>query len=188
MRYDPEGKVTAGDLVNGLSERELTDILWEHGGERQAGRIAGAIIRERRKRPFSSTLELAECIARAKRGAGGRIHPATRAFQALRIATNSELANLEAGLQAAVDVLGSGGRLAVVSYHSGEHRLLKRFLRKNSGVCVCPPGVPLCVCGRKDVLVVLTRRGVSPSPEEVRDNPRARSGRLRAAEKKEGVG
>lgn len=186
MRYDATGGPTARDLVNGLEQRELARILWEYGGETKAERLARAIVEERKRRPICTTLELAELVSRVKGRTGARVHPATKVFQSLRIATNSELTNLERGLEAAVEMLAPGGRLAVVSYHSGEHRLVKRFLRRNSGVCVCPAGVPLCECGARQLVTVLTKRGICPSPQEIRENPRARSARLRAAQKKGG--
>lgn len=188
MRYDAAGGPTASDLVNRLEQRELARILWEYGGETKADRLARAIVEARKKRPFHTTLELAELVSRVKGRTGGRVHPATKVFQALRIATNSELTNLESGLQAAVEMLAPGGRLVVISYHSGEHRLVKRFLRRSSGVCVCPPGVLPCECGAHELVTVLTKRGICPSLEEIRENPRARSARLRAARKKGGEG
>jgi 16S rRNA (cytosine1402-N4)-methyltransferase len=186
MRFDPTGRVTAGDLVNGLSQQELARLFLELGEERAAGRLARAIVQERGRSPFSTTTQLAEFVARVKGRAGGRIHPATKVFQALRIATNSELTNLESGLEAALEILSPGGRLVAIAYHSGEHRVLKRFLRKNSGVCICPLGVLRCECEAKDLLTVLTKRGIAPSFQEIKDNPRARSARLRAARKRGG--
>lgn len=186
MRYDPQATTTARDLVNGLPEHELARIFWEYGDEIEARRIARAIERQRAQHPFNTTVELAEFVARLKRRTRSRIHPATRVFQALRIATNDELSNVERGLETALTLLAPGARLVAISYHSGEHRLLKWFLRKNSGVCVCPPEVLRCECGARDSLSVLTKRGVSPSFRETRENPRARSAKLRAAQRRDG--
>jgi 16S rRNA (cytosine1402-N4)-methyltransferase len=185
MRMDPRADESAADLVNDASERELTRIFRSYGEERYARQIARAIGRRRRERPFERTGELVETIknaipAPARFGDG---HPAKRVFQALRIAVNDELGELEEALPAAVDMLRPGGRLAVISFHSLEDRLVKRFIRDLARGCVCPPDFPVCRCGREPELRPLTRRALRPSAEEVAVNPRAGSARLRAAVK-----
>jgi 16S rRNA (cytosine1402-N4)-methyltransferase len=183
MRMDPRDEVSARDLVNDSGERELTQILKRYGEERYARQIARAIGRERRRRPIERTGELVEIIrsaipAPARFGDG---HPAKRVFQALRIAVNDELGELEAALPAAFDMLRPGGRLAVISFHSLEDRLVKRFLRDKERGCVCPPDFPVCVCGKEPELRALGRKAVRPSSREVAANPRAASARMRAA-------
>ncbi len=183
MRMDPRGEVSARDLVNESSERELTQIFRRYGEERYARQIARAIGRERRRRPIERTGELVEIIrsaipAPARFGDG---HPAKRVFQALRIAVNDELGELEAALPAAFDMLRPGGRLAVISFHSLEDRLVKRFLRDKEKGCTCPPDFPICVCGKEPELRALGRKAVRPSNREVAANPRSASARLRAA-------
>jgi 16S rRNA (cytosine1402-N4)-methyltransferase len=185
MRMDPSAEHSARDLVNGASERELTDIFRGYGEERYAKQIARAILRRRKEHPFERTGELVEAIkgaipAPARFGEG---HPARRVFQALRIAVNDELAALEAALPAALDTLRPGGRLAVISFHSLEDRIVKRYLRREEHGCTCPPEFPVCVCGRQPSLRVLTKKAIRPSAEEVAANPRAGSARLRAAVK-----
>jgi 16S rRNA (cytosine1402-N4)-methyltransferase len=185
MRMDPESQVSARELVNAAGERELTKIFRQYGEERYAKQIARAIARRRRERPFERTGELVETIkgaipAPARFGDG---HPAKRVFQALRIAVNDELASLGAALPAAVEMLRPGGRLAVISFHSLEDRIVKRFLRAQERGCTCPPDFPVCVCGREPLLRALSRRPIRPSAHEVAVNPRAASARLRAAVK-----
>ncbi len=180
MRFDPtEETPTAADLVNTLSVGELAEVLYRYGEERQARRIAEAIVAAR---PLHTTRELAQVVERVV-GRRERIHPATRVFQALRIAVNRELEALEAVLPQALEVLKPGGRLVVISFHSLEDRIVKRFLQRESRDCVCPPEVPVCVCGHRAQVRVLTPRPVRPDEAEVAANPRARSARLRAAEK-----
>jgi 16S rRNA (cytosine1402-N4)-methyltransferase len=183
MRMDPAAEVSARELVNEASERELTKIFRSFGEERYARQIARAIARRRRSRPFERTGELVETIksaipAPARFGDG---HPARRVFQALRIAVNDELEELEDALPAAVDMLRPDGRLAVISFHSLEDRIVKRFFRAQERGCVCPPDLPVCACGREPVLRVLTRRPVRPGAGELGLNPRAASARLRVA-------
>ena len=183
MRMDPSAEHSARDLVNGASERELTDIFRGYGEERYAKQIARAIVRRRKEQPFERTGELVETIkgaipAPARFGDG---HPARRVFQALRIAVNDELAALEAALPAALDALRPGGRLAVISFHSLEDRIVKRYFRREEHGCTCPPEFPVCVCGREPSLRVLTKKAIRPSADEVAVNPRAGSARLRAA-------
>jgi 16S rRNA (cytosine1402-N4)-methyltransferase len=183
MRMDPSAEHSARDLVNGASERELTDIFRGYGEERYAKQIARAIVRRRKEQPFERTGELVETIkgaipAPARFGDG---HPARRVFQALRIAVNDELAALEAALPAALDALRPGGRLAVISFHSLEDRIVKRYFRREEHGCTCPPEFPVCVCGREPSLRVLTKKAIRPSAEEIAVNPRAGSARLRVA-------
>jgi len=176
MRFDPDQPLTARDLVNRLPVGELARLLREYGEERRAWAIARAIVRHR---PVETAGQLARIVEGAV-GRRGRLHPATRTFQALRIAVNRELETLEEGLREAVRLLAPGGRLAVLSYHSLEDRRVKRFFRDMARGCTCPPDLPGCRCGRSPVLRPLTRKPVRPRPEEVRENPRARSARLRA--------
>jgi len=180
MRFGPEGEITAALLVNELPERNLAELIWQYGEERLARRIAHAIVQAR---PLHTTQELAEVIAHACGGQRSRIHPATRTFQALRIAVNEELQTLEAALPQAVSVLAPGGRLAVISFHSLEDRLVKQFFRRESRDCVCPPDQPVCTCGHKASIREITRHPIEPGEEEIAQNPRARSAKLRVAEK-----
>jgi 16S rRNA (cytosine1402-N4)-methyltransferase len=185
MRMDPSAEHSARDLVNSASERELVDIFRGYGEERYARQIAKAIVRRRKQTPFERTGELVETIKAAiptpvRFGDG---HPARRVFQALRIAVNDELESLEAALPAALETLRPGGRVAVISFHSLEDRIVKRFFRREEHGCTCPPDFPVCVCGREPSLRVLTKKAVRPTAEEVAANPRAGSARLRAAKK-----
>lgn len=179
MRMDPARQRSAADLVNDLPVEELADLIWRYGEERYSRRIARAIVAAR---PLTTTGELARLVARAV-GRRGRIHPATRTFQALRIAVNDELGALETVLPQAVRVLGPGGRLAVIAFHSLEDRLVKTFFRQESRDCICPPEMPVCSCGHKASLRIVTRRPVVPSDIEKSRNPRSRSAKLRVAEK-----
>ena len=186
MRFDPRNPRTAADLVNELPERELADILFQYGEERNARQVARAIVRAR---PLSSTRQLAEVVARVTSGGASGIHPATRTFQALRIAVNQELERLEAVLPLAVSALAArncrtpGGRLAVIAFHSLEDRLVKQYFRREGRDCLCPPRQPICTCGHKAILRELTRQPIRPQEEEIRQNPRARSARLRIVER-----
>ena len=185
MRMDPSADYSARELVNEASERELAHIFRQYGEERYAKQIARAIARRRRQQPFERTGELVETIknvipAPARFGDG---HPAKRVFQALRIAVNDELTALEDALPAAVDLLKPGGRLAVISFHSLEDRIVKQFLRDQERGCTCPPDFPICVCGQEPVLRATPRRAIRPSARETASNPRAASARLRAAVK-----
>jgi 16S rRNA (cytosine1402-N4)-methyltransferase len=185
MRMDPTADVSARDLVNEASERELGQIFRRYGEERYARQIARAVVRYRARRPFERTSELVDTIkaaipAPARFGDG---HPAKRVFQALRIAVNDELGALEEGLPAGFDMLRPGGRIAVISFHSLEDRIVKRFMRDLERGCTCPPDFPVCVCGREPELRSLTRKAVRPSTRETAVNPRAASARLRAAVK-----
>jgi 16S rRNA (cytosine1402-N4)-methyltransferase len=183
MRMDPSAPVSARELVNESDERDLASIFRRFGEERYATQIARAIGRTRRKHPITRTGELVDVIkgaipTPARFGDG---HPAKRVFQALRIAVNDELGALEAALPDAVRMLRPGGRLAVISFHSLEDRIVKRFLRDQARGCVCPPDFPICTCGHEPVLRELTRKAVRPGAAELAANPRASSARLRAA-------
>ena len=187
MRMDPASELSARELVNEAGERELTRIFKDYGEERYARQIARAIVRRRREHAVERTGELVEIIrsaipAPARFGDG---HPAKRVFQALRIAVNDELGSLEHALPAALEMLRPGGRLAVISFHSLEDRIVKRFLRAEEKGCTCPPDFPVCVCGHEPALRALSRRPVKPSPAELAANPRAASARLRSAVKTE---
>jgi 16S rRNA (cytosine1402-N4)-methyltransferase len=187
MRMDPGQSTTAADLINERSERELADILFYFGEERFARRIARRIVDARQRQPFRTTRELAEVVRRAVPGKGEqRLDPATRTFQALRIAVNRELEVLEPALRHAREALAPGGRLVALAYHSLEDRIVKRTFEWLSGRCRCPPEVPTCQCGATRQLAVLTRKPISPTKEETRANPRSRSAKLRAAERVEG--
>jgi 16S rRNA (cytosine1402-N4)-methyltransferase len=189
MRMDPSGSVSAREVVNEWDERELATTFRRFGEERFARQIAHAIVARRAGQPFERTADLVETIKGAipapRRFGDG--HPAKRVFQALRIAVNDELAALERALPAAVSMLRPGGRIAVISFHSLEDRIVKRFFAAEARGCVCPPDLPVCVCGREPVLRLLTRKAVRPSPAEVADNPRSASARLRVAQKAEGA-
>lgn len=180
MRFDPFNPVRAADLVNQLPEQELADLLYRYGEERRSRQVARAIVQAR---PLETTLELVHVVARVVRGEPGQ-HPATRTFQALRIAVNRELEALEAVLPQAVAALASGGRLAVISFHSLEDRIVKQYIRRESRDCICPPRQPVCICGHKASLIEITRRPIRPTETETTANPRARSAVLRVAEKK----
>jgi 16S rRNA (cytosine1402-N4)-methyltransferase len=187
MRMDPEQELTAADIVNTWEERRLARMLRDYGEERYASQIARALNRARRREPLSSTHQLVEVIKSAvpipAHFAGG--HPARRTFQALRIAVNDELAQLDAALPLAWDVLTSGGRFAAISFHSLEDRRVKRFLAGLARGCICPPELPVCVCGHSPDAELLTRSAVVPTPGETAANPRSKSAHLRAARKLE---
>ena len=179
MRYDPDGPTTAGQVVNTYPEKELARLIYIYGEETRSRPIARKIVQSR---PVRNTAELAELIASAVGPQRGRrIHPATRTFQALRIAVNNELDNLALGLAAAAQLLAPLGKLVVISYHSLEDRVVKTFLVWESSGCVCPPEVPVCVCQHQPTLELVHRRVIRPSPREVRSNPRSRSAKMRVA-------
>jgi 16S rRNA (cytosine1402-N4)-methyltransferase len=186
MRFDTGRGVPASELLATLDADELTALFRRYGEEPYAGRIARAVVEARRTAPVQTAEELAALVSRVAPGrAPGRrrVHPATRVFQALRIAVNEELDALQAGLAAAVDLLRPGGRLVVLSYHSLEDRIVKRLLQAERRGCICPPEAPVCVCGRQPRLRLLGRKGSVPTAAEISANPRARSARLRAAER-----
>jgi len=185
MRMDTESKTMAADLIQQADEKELARIFRQYGEERWANRIARAVVRRRKKRPIATAKDLSQIVAGAipKTGAGGRIHPATRVFMALRIAVNQELARLEAFMDTVPELLNAGGRFCVLSFHSLEDRIVKHRLKQHAAGCICPPGLPVCTCNHQPTLRILTRRAATPSQEEVRANPMARSTRLRAAER-----
>jgi 16S rRNA (cytosine1402-N4)-methyltransferase len=185
MRMDVSAELCARELVNEADERELALIFRRYGEERYARQIARAIVRRRAERPFERTGDLVDTIKQAipTPARFGEGHPAKRVFQALRIAVNDELGSLEAALPAAVGMLRPGGRIAVISFHSLEDRIVKRFFRELARGCTCPPEFPICNCGNEPVLRELTRRPVRPSTREVEANPRAASAKLRVAVK-----
>lgn len=180
MRFDRAQRLTAADIVNGWREDELVKILRDYGEQPRAGTVAQAIVRAR---PIQTTTELAGVVARAAGRSRSGVHPATQTFQALRIAVNGELEALEEALEAVPDLLEERGRLVVISFHSLEDRLVKRFLRREERDCICPPERPVCTCGHRATLAVPVRRPIRPEAAETRSNPRARSARLRFAER-----
>jgi 16S rRNA (cytosine1402-N4)-methyltransferase len=180
MRFDESQTITAADVVNEYSEQELANAIYKYGDERGSRRIAKAILDAR---PLLTTTQLAEVVARSVGRPRGRIHPATRTFQAIRMVVNSELENVEAGLEQAIELLQQGGRLVVISYHSLEDRLVKNTLRRESRDCICPPETPQCVCGHIASVRLVSRRVIKPEEAEIKANPRSRSARLRVAER-----
>ena len=185
MRMDPSGELSAREIVNEWDERELATIFRRYGEERFARQIAQAIVRRRQEKPFERTGELVDVVKSSipapRRFGDG--HPAKRVFQALRIAVNEELDSLERALPAALSMLRPGGRLAVISFHSLEDRMVKRFFAAQARGCTCPPELPVCVCGNEPTMRLLTRKAVRPSPQEIAENPRSASAKLRAAAK-----
>jgi 16S rRNA (cytosine1402-N4)-methyltransferase len=192
MRLDRTRPVSASDLVNSASEQELADIFWRYGEERRSRQIARRIVNAREKGAITRTTQLAALVAAGVPFKPGTIHPATRVFQALRIAVNQELEQLTVALPSILDVLntqaisgmrGEGiGRMAVIAFHSLEDRIVKEFMRQEAKDCICPPRTPVCICGHKARLRILTPRPVTPTEQEVEQNPRARSAKLRVAE------
>ena len=187
MRMDRSAPLTAREVVNGWEEAELKRILWRYGEERYAGPIAAAMVRARQERPIETTLELVDIIRGAMPRAALREkqHPAKRSFQAIRIAVNDELGAVERMLEAAVPRLAPGGRLAVISFHSLEDRIVKTMLGEFARGCTCPPDFPVCVCGNRPKVRLVNRKPITASQEELERNPRARSAKLRIAEKLE---
>jgi 16S rRNA (cytosine1402-N4)-methyltransferase len=185
MRMDQSSRYRAYDLVNLSPEKELRQVIRDYGEEPMAGRIARAILAKRASAPIRTTVELADLVCRAVRRQGVRkkVHPATRTFQAIRIAVNQELSNLSTAMDAGIDQLGQGGRFSIISFHSLEDRIVKETFRSWEGRCQCPPGLPVCQCQREAKLRVLTRKPLRPEADESETNPRARSARLRTAEK-----
>ncbi len=184
MRMDPDRAATAAQLVNTLSERELADILKKFGEEPRAKSIARAIVKERKREPIRTTFQLVKIIESHSppRGALGK-HPATRAFQALRIATNRELENLNSFLEKIPGLIEKGGRLVILSYHSLEHRMVKRAMVEWEKECTCPKDFPHCVCDKEVLFKRVNKRAIMPADREIKRNPRARSAQLRAAER-----
>jgi len=180
MRFDPRGDVTAADLVNNLPERELADLIYRYGEERKSRQVARAIVATR---PLHTTRQLTDLVVRVIGRGKTKIHPATRTFQALRIATNGELESVETVLPQAMAALAPGGRLAVISFHSLEDRIVKTFFRRENHDCICPPKQPICTCTHRAVIKEISRRPIRPTEAETRLNPRSRSARLRVAEK-----
>jgi len=188
MRFDPQNPLTARTIINEYREQDLRKILREYGEERFAARIAAEVVRLRKKTPIETTSQLVALIEKtipkpAQRGyrQGRSLHPATRTFQALRIAVNDELGNVREGLEAAFRRLAAGGRLVVISFHSLEDRIVKRFMKAKAQGCICPPDFPICQCGRTAQAKIIGEE--TPSAEELSQNPRARSARLRALQK-----
>ena len=181
MRFDPGQEITAYNVVNEYSEESLANVIFRLGEERKSRRVARAIVR---KRPIETTIQLADVITHVLGWpAKGRIHPATRTFQAIRMAVNKELDNLERGLEQALELLRSGGRVAVISYHSLEDRLVKNKLRHEASDCICPPETLVCVCSHKASIRLVNRKVIKPTQAEVQANPRSRSARMRVAER-----
>ena len=180
MRFDTSQRLTADTIVNRYSEKELADTIYQYGEERRSRRIARAIVNSR---PVRTTTHLAEIVSNSVGRHRGRIHPATRTFQAIRIAVNDEFSNMRQGLEGATNVLRSGGRLAVITYHSLEDRIVKNTLRKMASKCICPPSLPYCECGHTPIVRIVNRRVIKPSRVEVLENPRSRSAHLRVAER-----
>jgi len=179
MRFNPSQEITAATIVNTFPEQKLARIIESYGEDRKSRQIARSIVASR---PLYTTLELAVVVEKSA-GPRRRIHPATRTFQALRIAVNQELENLKAALEESVNLLGLGGRLVVISYHSLEDRLVKDYLRRESRDCICPPRTPVCVCGHRATLKLVAKRAIVPSPGEIQSNPRSRSAKMRVAER-----
>ncbi|OGO00329.1 MAG: 16S rRNA (cytosine(1402)-N(4))-methyltransferase, partial [Chloroflexi bacterium RBG_13_52_12] len=179
MRFNPDQKISAADIVNTTPEARLAQIIRTYGEESQSNRIARYIVNGR---PLETTRQLAQLIEKAI-GRRGRIHPATRTFQALRIAVNHELEHLESVLRQAIDLLGYEGRLVVISYHSLEDRIVKQFMQKEARGCICPPTTPVCVCDHTARLKLYNKKVITPAENEIEVNPRSRSARLRAAER-----
>jgi 16S rRNA (cytosine1402-N4)-methyltransferase len=180
MRFDPTTGQTAAEIVNNLSEEQLADIIWQFGDERYSRRIARAIVKAR---PIETTQKLSAVIEESVPGYSSQIHPATRTFQAIRIATNKELETLSTSLPELTDCLEIGGRIAIISFHSLEDRIVKQYFKNESRDCICPPEQPVCTCGHKASLKIITKKPIRASEQEVKVNPRSRSARLRVAEK-----
>ena len=185
MRMDKSDGLTARTVVNDWTQEELRRILWQYGEERYSSAIAGAIARAREKKPIETTLELVDIIRGAMPASALREkqHPAKRSFQAIRIAVNDELGAVDRMVRAAVPRLNPGGRLAVISFHSLEDRIVKNGLAEYAKGCTCPPDFPVCVCGKKPQIRLVTRKPIVSGPAELEENPRARSAKLRVAEK-----
>jgi len=189
MRLDPSRGISAADVINGFSRKKLSEIIWAYGEERFSGRIALSIVEERKKNPVTTSTQLADIVKRAvpRKFWPHRIHPATKTFQAIRIFVNDEIEILENALRDAVEVLKPGGRICVISFHSLEDRIVKSVFNDLGKGCHCPPDFPVCVCGGKKVVRVLTRKPSQPDEEDALRNPASRSARLRCAVKLNGT-
>lgn len=180
MRFDQAAGIPAEEILNTWDEQALADIIWKFGEEPKSRQIAREIVRQR---PIRTTGELADLVLKAYKGRRGKVHPATLTFQAIRMTVNHELETLEKGLENSVGALCRTGRLAVISFHSLEDRLVKQFFQRESRDCICPPGQPVCTCGHKASVRILTKKPLTPDKEEIEVNPRSRSAKLRAVEK-----
>ncbi len=180
MRFNPEQVLTAMDLVNILPEDKLAQLLWEYSEESFSRQIAHSIVENR---PIIGTKDLAAIIEKTAAGLRGRIHPATKTFLALRIVVNHELENLAKALNQTMNCLNQGGRLVVISYHSLEDRIVKKFIKRETSGCICPPEIPVCQCGHVQMFKAISRKVIKPSEEEIKSNPRSRSARLRVVER-----
>ncbi|HEX7556974.1 MAG TPA: 16S rRNA (cytosine(1402)-N(4))-methyltransferase RsmH [Leptolinea sp.] len=180
MRFDPSNDISAAELINTAREEELARIIWEYGEEPKSRWIAAAILRDR---PITTTGQLAALVARVYGSHRGEHHPATRTFQAIRIAVNDELGGLEQALPIAVSLLKPGGRLAIITFHSLEDRIVKHFFQRESKDCICPPSQPVCTCGHRASIWMVVRKPIIAEREEMEANPRSRSAKLRIAEK-----
>lgn len=180
MRFDQKAKLSAKEILNTWDEKDLTEIIWKYGEEPRSKQIAKTIVSSR---PIKTTSQLADLVVKIYSGKRGKIHPATRTFQAVRMAVNRELETLEKGLENSVKALCKEGKLVVISFHSLEDRLIKQFFQQESRDCICPPEQPVCICGHKASIRILTKKPLTPSQEEIEGNPRSRSAKLRAAEK-----
>ena len=185
MRMDRDSALSAYEVVNGYTTAALTRVFRDYGEERWASRIADFIVEERKNGPIETTLQLVDVIKKAI-PAGARKdgpHPAKRVFQAIRIEVNSELAGLDSAMMDFADVLKPGGRLCVITFHSLEDRIVKQAFKKLNDPCECPPGSPVCICGKKKVAEIITKKPIVPTEEEIEENPRSRSAKLRVIEK-----
>jgi 16S rRNA (cytosine1402-N4)-methyltransferase len=184
MRMDQRSPSTASRLINNSSQKELEEIFRKYGEIRKAGKLAKAIVERREKKPFTRTLELTELCERVLgKSIPGRLPSPTLCFQALRIAVNEELNEIEKALQAALDLLVPGGKIAAISFHSLEDRIVKNFFKRETLDCICPPGMPACICDKKPRLKILTKKPLTATKEEIERNPRASCAKLRVAEK-----
>jgi 16S rRNA (cytosine1402-N4)-methyltransferase len=181
MRFGDHSSITAADIINTYSEKDLADIIWQYGDEKFARRIARIICQHR---PVSSTTELADLVKKAYGGKKSQIHPATRTFQAIRIAVNQEMQAIEIVIPQAIDLLKPGGRLAIISFHSLEDRIVKTIFRKESKDCICPPHQPICTCNHLATIKEINRKPIEATQQEILENPRSRSAKLRIAEKR----
>jgi 16S rRNA (cytosine1402-N4)-methyltransferase len=180
LRFNPNKGMTAAELVDTLSEKEIASIIWDYSEDPRSRQIARLIIENR---PISTTKELASLVLKAYRGKRRKTHPATRTFQALRIAVNNELEVLEEGLENSIKAVCTGGRIAIITFHSLEDRIVKQFFKRESTDCICPTEQPFCTCSHQAVLKMITKKALKPSQEEIADNPRSRSAKMRVAEK-----